>query len=85
MFPDPNIDDPLFISAEHGDGFQDLYAKIRDNIPADKFKSYEDRKDKRIGRYFELKDQLLDELIQFKMDLVAEEKSDGEVSEDDLH
>jgi predicted GTPase len=21
MFPDPNIDDPLFISAEHGDGF----------------------------------------------------------------
>lgn len=39
---------PLFISAEHGDGFTDLYKVVKDHIPKDKFVEYEDRKEKRL-------------------------------------
>ena len=28
--------EPIFISAEHGDGFSDLYAAIKDLIPDEK-------------------------------------------------
>jgi predicted GTPase len=27
------VDDPIFISAEHGDGMQDLYGAILNNVP----------------------------------------------------
>jgi predicted GTPase len=40
--------DPIFISAEHGDGFQDLYARIQQHIPAEKLAQYESRKEKRL-------------------------------------
>ena len=39
---------PLFISAEHGDGFTDLYRVVKDHIPKDKFVEYEYRKEKRL-------------------------------------
>jgi predicted GTPase len=29
--------EPIFISAEHGDGFADLYAAIEKHIPVEKF------------------------------------------------
>jgi predicted GTPase len=29
--------EPIFISAEHGDGFQDLYGAIKKHIPEEKF------------------------------------------------
>ena len=59
--------EPIFISAEHGDGFQDLYGRIQSHIPAEKFVQYEDRREKRLSRFTALKDSLLDELIDFKI------------------
>ena len=29
--------EPIFISAEHGDGFTDLYGAIKEHIPLDKY------------------------------------------------
>jgi predicted GTPase len=29
--------EPIFISAEHGDGFTDLYAAIKQHIPEEKY------------------------------------------------
>ena len=31
--PHSGVNEPLFISAEHGDGFTDLYAAIKNEIP----------------------------------------------------
>ena len=36
--PDSGISDPMFISAEHGDGFADLYGAIKNEIPPEKLK-----------------------------------------------
>ena len=35
--------DPLFISAEHGDGMQDLHRLIQDHIPPEKIIQYDNR------------------------------------------
>lgn len=67
--------DPIFISAEHGDGFQDLYARIQQHIPAEKLAQYESRKEKRLQRFMALKDDLLDELVDFKISLQKSEKA----------
>ena len=48
--------EPIFISAEHGDGFTDLYAAIQKEIPAEKLQQFENRKEKRLNRYNQLKD-----------------------------
>jgi predicted GTPase len=50
-FPNAALDEecePIFISAEHGDGFTDLYAAIQKEIPMEKFSQYENRKDLRL-------------------------------------
>lgn len=39
-FPHAALDEtcePIFISAEHGDGFTDLYAAIQQEIPPEKY------------------------------------------------
>ena len=43
--------EPLFISAEHGDGLTDLFAKIKELIPPEKQQEFIDRKAKRVERY----------------------------------
>ena len=63
-----SIDEPIFISAEHGDGLTDLYKAIKDNIPEENYKKFENRKEKRISRYLELKEQLMDEIVNFKVE-----------------
>ena len=62
---DPDME-PVFISAEHGDGFTDLYAAIQKHIPADHLDKFENRKEKRLERFFQLKETLMDEVIDFK-------------------
>ena len=61
--PESGVDEPLFISAEHGDGFTDLYAAIKNEITPDQLQRYESRKEKRVERFFALKDQLMDEIV----------------------
>jgi predicted GTPase len=56
----------VFISAEHGDGLQTLYQRIESLVPPSKFEQYENRKQKRIDRYFEYKNMLLDEIVDLK-------------------
>jgi predicted GTPase len=59
FFPQAATDEsmePLFISAEHGDGFQDLYRMIKEMIPETKKTEWEDRKEKRVERFYKLKD-----------------------------
>lgn len=43
--------EPLFISAEHGDGLTDLYQALRRRIPDNQFTDFEARKRKRVERY----------------------------------
>ena len=87
--------DPIFISAEHGDGLPDLYQAIKQHIPPDSFRRFQDRKEKRISRYLALKEQLLEEIVQFKIDLMDSEREnvqnkpkrrtqDDEETEEDL-
>lgn len=91
---DPSCE-PIFISAEHGDGLPDLYHAIKESIPAESKDRFEDRKEKRVHRYLELKEQLMDEIVQFKIDVVNSEQAkkekdpsykmkDEEDSEDDI-
>ena len=79
--------EPIFISAEHGDGFTDLYAAIQNNIPAHLSSQYTDRKEKRLQRYNELKESMMDDIVDLKLDLM-EKQADSENkqvdTEDDL-
>ena len=58
--------EPLFISSEHGDGLPDLLRLIKTHIPAQKEQEYQDRKKKRLDRYFEYKNMLMDEIVELK-------------------
>lgn len=48
---------------------QDLYGAILNNVPEEQFKIYEDRKEKRLNRFFQLKDDLMDEIVEMKINL----------------
>lgn len=58
--------EPLFVSAEHGDGMQDLYSRITNLIPAENYQRYEERREKRLDRFAELKELMMQEIIDFK-------------------
>ena len=60
------IDEPIFISAVHGDGLPDLYKAIQENIPQQVYENFEHRKQLRLSRYNEYKDMLLTELEELK-------------------
>lgn len=60
------IENPIFISAEHGDGLPDLYKVIKDTIPETAYQEFENRKAKRVQRYNEYKQMMLDELDELK-------------------
>jgi predicted GTPase len=55
--------DPIFISAEHGDGLPDLFQKIKMHIPEHKEEEFINKKKKRVERYLEYKDLLMDEIV----------------------
>lgn len=88
-FPNAATDialEPIFISAEHGDGFNDLYAALKSHIPDEKLSQYVNRREKRLSRFVGFKDQLMDEIVQFKMEemekLKAEFGEDAELESD---
>jgi len=54
----------LYISAEHGDGLPDLYKMIQEHVPTDYQEKQEDRKAKRVERFVEYKEMLLDEILK---------------------
>ena len=70
--------EPIFISAEHGDGLADLYAAITAQIPPDRAAAYENRKQKRVQRFIELKDELMDDIVRLKVDLMDRERKEDE-------
>ena len=77
---------PLFISAEHGDGLTDLFAKIKELIPPEKEQEFIDRKAKRTERYQEYKQMLLDEIVDLKreeMYAAAESQSEADEQQED--
>jgi len=43
--------EPLFISAEHGDGLPDLFKRLRECIPPEREQQYEERKEKRVTQF----------------------------------
>ena len=49
---DGNPLEPIFVSAEHGDGLTDLFQALRKRIPEAKFSQYGDRKQKRVERFY---------------------------------
>lgn len=80
----------MFVSAEHGDGLQDLFDRIEKLIPPEKHGQYIDRKEKRIERYIEYKNMLLDEIVEMKKEEINktlskdDEELDAEEFEEDL-
>lgn len=65
--------EPIFISAEHGDGFTDLYAAIQNEIPDNLSSEYVDRKKKRLQRYNDLKESMMDDIVDLKLDLIQKQ------------
>ena len=68
--------EPLFISGEHGDGLPDLFRLIKTHIPESKEQEYLDRRQKRLDRYLEYKEMLVEEIVELKkteLDKEAEE------------
>ena len=66
--------DPLLVSAEQGDGMQDLIKTIEENIPEEMKKDFEARKGKRIEKFRKLKEKLKREIL----DLQRENKDDND-------
>jgi len=60
------VAEPIFISAEHGDGLPDLYKEIQKRIPQSHIFSFKQKQQKRIERYNEYKKLLMDEFIDVK-------------------
>mmetsp|Transcript_1048 Transcript_1048/g.1924 ORF Transcript_1048/g.1924 Transcript_1048/m.1924 type:complete len:215 (+) Transcript_1048:600-1244(+) len=79
---DPDIE-PLFISAEHGDGFSDLINIIKNHIPPEKFNEFEERKEKRVTRFQALREQLVDELVDYKISKIEEKRRQENAEEID--
>ena len=94
MFPNAGKDkdkdgillEPIFISAEHGDGLPDLMQALRKRIPNSQFLQFDELKKKRVQRFHEYKQLLLDEFVEAKeKQLEEEDKSDfDEVEANDL-
>ena len=78
--------EPIFISAEHGDGLPDLMQALRKRIPNSQFLQFDERKKKRVQRFHEYKQLLLDEFVEAKeKQLEEEDNSDfDEVEANDL-
>ena len=62
------IIEPIFISAEHGDGLPDLYHAIQQRIPKTHVTYFQEKKRKRLERFNEFKQMLMDEFIQTKQE-----------------
>ena len=45
---------------------QDLYSRITNLIPAENYQRYEERREKRLDRFAELKELMMQEIIDFK-------------------
>ena len=65
--------EPLFISAEHGDGLPDLMRLIKSHIPESKEQEYSDRRQKRLDRFLEFKKMLMDEIVGLKQSELEKE------------
>lgn len=74
--------EPIFVSSEHGDGLPELFKKMKSYIPESKEREYEERKEKRIGRYLDYKQMLLDEIVELK-EKEIEKAANVEQEEDD--
>lgn len=72
------IDVPLFISAQHGDGMNDLYKAILDSIPESRYDEFENRMTKRVQRYNDYKQMMINELEDLKK-LNADESDSHEM------
>jgi hypothetical protein len=57
---------PLFLSAEHGDGLPDLFRTIERFIPEGKADEHAERQERRVTRYLEFKQLLMDEIVEHK-------------------
>lgn len=77
---DGNPLEPIFVSAEHGDGLTDLFQALRKRIPEAKFSQYGDRKQKRVERFYQYKQMLLDEYVES----AAKEKQEEDDSGDEM-
>lgn len=49
------LGEPLFISAENGEGLTDLLAKIRKSVPEGYENNYEDKRLKRMEKHLQLR------------------------------
>ena len=58
-----NVIEPIFISAEHGDGLPDLYHAIHQRIPTTHVTYFQEKKQKRVERFHEYKEMLMEEFI----------------------
>ena len=58
--------EPLFVSSEHGDGLPDLMQVIKQHVPEWKEQEYSDRRQKRLDRYLEYKEMLIEEIVELK-------------------
>jgi GTP-binding protein len=81
--------EPIFVSAEHGDGLPDLFQALKKRIPTTHFMVHDERKKKRVERFHEYKQMLLDEFVETKGQEieaagVGEEEEVDEVEANDL-
>jgi len=80
-----DIDCPLFISAIHGDGMNDLYKQILESIPEHKIDEFSQRKKLRVKRFNEYKQMMLDELLELEKGSIADEdKEEHDYSKKEL-
>ena len=70
--------EPIFISAEHGDGLPDLFRSLRLHIPPEREQQYEERKEKRVIQFEHYKSMLLDEIVQMKTEEIERDEPDIE-------
>lgn len=74
--------EPLFISAEHGDGLPDLFRRLRELIPAEKGEQFALRQEKRVERFLHYKQMLLDEIVKLKTEELERDGDSDEFSKD---
>lgn len=71
--------DPLFVSAEHGDGLQDLIGEIEKAIPEEKKKAYEMKKGQRREKFERLKDKLKREILEVERENKTAQEEDFDI------
>ena len=64
--------EPIFMSAEHGDGLVDLLRAIEVEIPPEKHDEFKERKQKRMDRFLEYKSMIIDEIVELKRQEIEE-------------